>query len=145
MNQLSRHSFSEVRFKCLFNCFVFLLFCSDVQRLSSLYDATKSKLMENETHSQVPQLLYITFVTYLNLNLQWSLFSVLPSQLGNLERKWQHHEQNNFVMKECILLTAKYGYLFLVLPFISCVWPFKSKLLSSTFMWYCLLRCGSNF
>ena len=24
-------------------------------------------------------------------------------QLGNLERKWQHHEQNNFVMKECIL------------------------------------------
>ena len=24
-------------------------------------------------------------------------------QLGNLERKWQHHEQNNFVMNECIL------------------------------------------
>ena len=24
-------------------------------------------------------------------------------QLGNLERKWQHNEQNNFVMKECIL------------------------------------------
>ena len=23
-------------------------------------------------------------------------------QLGNLERKWQHHEQNNFVMKEFI-------------------------------------------
>ncbi|EDO34892.1 predicted protein [Nematostella vectensis] len=48
-----------------------------VQRLSSLYDATKSKLTENETHSQ----------------------------LGNLERKWQHHEQNNFVMKDCILVT----------------------------------------
>lgn len=49
-------------------------FKKHVQRLSSLYDATKSKLMENETHSQ----------------------------LGNLERKWQHHEQNNFVMKEFI-------------------------------------------
>ena len=24
-------------------------------------------------------------------------------QLGNLERKWQHLEQNNFAMKECIL------------------------------------------
>ena len=24
-------------------------------------------------------------------------------KLANLERKWQHHEQNNFVMKECIL------------------------------------------
>ena len=32
------------------------LFCYlDVQRLSSLYDATRSKLMENETHSQVLQ------------------------------------------------------------------------------------------
>lgn len=49
-------------------------FKKHVQRLSSLYDATKSKLMENETHSQ----------------------------LGNLERKWQHHEQNNFIMKEFI-------------------------------------------
>lgn len=29
-------------------------------------------------------------------------FPFLP-QLRNLERKWQHHEQNNFVMKECIL------------------------------------------
>ena len=26
-------------------------------------------------------------------------------QLGNLEKKWQHHEQNNFVMKECILFS----------------------------------------
>lgn len=49
-------------------------FKKHVQSLSSFYDATKSKLMENETHSQ----------------------------LGNLERKWQHHEQNNFVMKEFI-------------------------------------------
>ena len=29
---------------------------------------------------------------------------VVPLQLGNLERKWQHHEQNNFAMKECILI-----------------------------------------
>ena len=28
----------------------------------------------------------------------------LTLQLGNLERKWQHHEQNNFAMKECILI-----------------------------------------
>jgi len=27
-------------------------------------------------------------------------------QLANLERKWQHLEQNNFVMKECILQKA---------------------------------------
>ena len=39
---------------------VSLFLCSDVQRLSSLYDATKSKLMENETHSQVLLLLHRT-------------------------------------------------------------------------------------
>uniref|UniRef100_A0A673AI20 Intraflagellar transport 74 n=1 Tax=Sphaeramia orbicularis TaxID=375764 RepID=A0A673AI20_9TELE len=38
------------------------------------YDALKTKLQENETHAQ----------------------------LVNLERKWQHLEQNNFVMKEFI-------------------------------------------
>lgn len=54
-----------------------------VQELSSKYDTVKAELHENETHTQ----------------------------LGNLERKWQHHEQNNFVMKECILLQ-----LFLFLP-----------------------------
>ncbi|XP_033636610.1 intraflagellar transport protein 74 homolog [Asterias rubens] len=45
-----------------------------VQELSSHYEAMKTQLNENETHAQ----------------------------LGNLERKWQHHEQNNFVMKEFI-------------------------------------------
>lgn len=45
-----------------------------MQELSMQYEAIKSQLNENETHSQ----------------------------LGNLERKWQHHEQNNFVMKEYI-------------------------------------------
>ena len=32
--------------------------------------------------------------------------NVFHFQLGNLEHKWQHHEQNNYVMKECILLQA---------------------------------------
>ncbi|XP_074611284.1 intraflagellar transport protein 74 homolog isoform X2 [Acropora palmata] len=45
-----------------------------VKKLSAVYDASRSKLIENETHSQ----------------------------LGNLERKWCHLEQNNFVMKEFI-------------------------------------------
>ncbi|XP_041475189.1 intraflagellar transport protein 74 homolog [Lytechinus variegatus] len=45
-----------------------------VQLLSSQYEALKSQLNDNETHSQ----------------------------LGNLERKWQHYEQNNYVMKEFI-------------------------------------------
>ena len=29
-------------------------------------------------------------------------------QLGNLERKWQHIEQNNFAMKECIFSNRKF-------------------------------------
>ncbi|XP_006812262.1 intraflagellar transport protein 74 homolog [Saccoglossus kowalevskii] len=45
-----------------------------MQELSSQYEALKAQLNDNETHLQ----------------------------LGNLERKWQHHEQNNFVMKEFI-------------------------------------------
>jgi len=46
----------------------------DVQKKSNDYSTTKKKLEENETYSQ----------------------------LGNLERKWQHIEQNNFAMKEFI-------------------------------------------
>ncbi|PAA61976.1 hypothetical protein BOX15_Mlig004991g1 [Macrostomum lignano] len=42
--------------------------------LSSAYETKKKELSENENHSQ----------------------------LSNLERKWQHHEQNNFVMNEFI-------------------------------------------
>ncbi|CAI8024864.1 Intraflagellar transport protein 74 homolog [Geodia barretti] len=30
-------------------------------------------------------------------------------QLGNLERKWQHHEQNNFAMKEYIAMRQAEG------------------------------------
>ncbi|CAH1779959.1 unnamed protein product [Owenia fusiformis] len=45
-----------------------------MQQLTSQYEALKSQLQENETYAQ----------------------------LGNLEKKWQHHEQNNFVMKEFI-------------------------------------------
>ncbi|XP_034521447.1 intraflagellar transport protein 74 homolog [Ailuropoda melanoleuca] len=44
------------------------------EKLSVEYETLKTRLQENETHSQ----------------------------LTNLERKWQHHEQNNFVMKEFI-------------------------------------------
>jgi len=46
----------------------------DVGNLSSQYDAMKAQLQDNETYIQI----------------------------GNLERKWQHLEQNNFAMKEYI-------------------------------------------
>ncbi|XP_052098080.1 intraflagellar transport protein 74 homolog [Mytilus californianus] len=45
-----------------------------MQQLTSKYEGMKTSLEDNETYMQ----------------------------LGNLERKWQHHEQNNFVMKEFI-------------------------------------------
>ncbi|XP_065405741.1 intraflagellar transport protein 74 homolog isoform X2 [Chrysemys picta bellii] len=45
-----------------------------MEQLNTEYETLKTQLEENETHSQ----------------------------LTNLERKWQHHEQNNFVMKEFI-------------------------------------------
>ncbi|XP_027130289.1 intraflagellar transport protein 74 homolog [Larimichthys crocea] len=45
-----------------------------LEEMNQKYEALKSKLQENETHAQ----------------------------LANLERKWQHMEQNNFVMKEFI-------------------------------------------
>ncbi|XP_045918101.1 intraflagellar transport protein 74 homolog [Micropterus dolomieu] len=45
-----------------------------LKELNQNYEALKTKLQENETHAQ----------------------------LANLERKWQHLEQNNFVMKEFI-------------------------------------------
>ncbi|XP_041670129.1 intraflagellar transport protein 74 homolog [Cheilinus undulatus] len=45
-----------------------------LDEMNQKYEALKTKLQENETHTQ----------------------------LANLERKWQHLEQNNFVMKEFI-------------------------------------------
>ncbi|KAM6328866.1 intraflagellar transport protein 74 homolog isoform 3-T4 [Alca torda] len=45
-----------------------------MEQLNTEYETLKRELQENETHSQ----------------------------LTNLERKWQHHEQNNFMMKEFI-------------------------------------------
>ncbi|NWV39314.1 IFT74 protein, partial [Grantiella picta] len=45
-----------------------------MEDLNTEYETLKKELQENETHSQ----------------------------LTNLERKWQHHEQNNFMMKEFI-------------------------------------------
>ncbi|XP_033028836.1 intraflagellar transport protein 74 homolog isoform X1 [Lacerta agilis] len=49
-------------------------FKKTMEHLNREYESLKLQLQENETHSQ----------------------------LTNLERKWQHHEQNNFVMKEFI-------------------------------------------
>lgn len=51
---------------------------NDVQELSQKYDAVKKELADNDTHTQ----------------------------LGNLERKWQHLETNNFAMKEFIAQKA---------------------------------------
>uniref|UniRef100_A0A8C4WM63 Intraflagellar transport 74 n=1 Tax=Gopherus evgoodei TaxID=1825980 RepID=A0A8C4WM63_9SAUR len=48
-------------------------------QLNAEYETLKTQLEENETHSQ----------------------------LTNLERKWQHHEQNNFVMKEFIAIKSQ--------------------------------------
>ncbi|NXC45487.1 IFT74 protein, partial [Penelope pileata] len=45
-----------------------------MESMNAEYETLKRELQENETHSQ----------------------------LTNLERKWQHHEQNNFMMKEFI-------------------------------------------
>ncbi|KAL9821469.1 intraflagellar transport protein 74 homolog isoform 1-T1 [Geothlypis trichas] len=45
-----------------------------MEHLNTEYETLKKELQDNETHSQ----------------------------LTNLERKWQHHEQNNFMMKEFI-------------------------------------------
>ncbi|KAG9354078.1 hypothetical protein JZ751_012202 [Albula glossodonta] len=45
-----------------------------MQKMNEEYEVQKTQLQENETHAQ----------------------------LTNLERKWQHHEQNNFVMREFI-------------------------------------------
>ncbi|NXX38737.1 IFT74 protein, partial [Tricholaema leucomelas] len=45
-----------------------------MEHLNTEYETLKRELQENETHAQ----------------------------LTNLERKWQHHEQNNFMMKEFI-------------------------------------------
>ncbi|TKS88057.1 Intraflagellar transport protein 74 -like protein [Collichthys lucidus] len=50
-----------------------------LEEMNQKYEALKSKLQENETHAQ----------------------------LANLERKWQHMEQNNFVMKESSVIASK--------------------------------------
>ncbi|KAF3836180.1 hypothetical protein F7725_028738 [Dissostichus mawsoni] len=50
-----------------------------LEEMNQKYEALKTKLQENETHAQ----------------------------LANLERKWQHLEQNNFVMKESSVIASK--------------------------------------
>uniref|UniRef100_A0AAQ5XH83 IF rod domain-containing protein n=1 Tax=Amphiprion ocellaris TaxID=80972 RepID=A0AAQ5XH83_AMPOC len=55
-------------------CIMTGVFVDLLEEMNQKYEALKTKLEENETHAQ----------------------------LANLERKWQHLEQNNFVMKEFI-------------------------------------------
>lgn len=43
------------------------------------------------------------------INYRFRFWLFLCFQLTNLERKWQHHEQNNFMVKECILFFKKYS------------------------------------
>jgi hypothetical protein len=45
----------------------------------------------------------------------WSIFFYF--QLSHLERKWQQHEQNNFVMKDCILLSLHMYFFWIELVF----------------------------
>lgn len=67
------------------------------------HEAEKTKLQENETHAQVCEVRpsFLTVEGRPRLTLVSSRLSVC--QLTNLERKWQHLEQNNFAMRECIL------------------------------------------
>ncbi|RDD46218.1 Intraflagellar transport protein 74-like protein [Trichoplax sp. H2] len=57
------------------------LFKKVIESLHNQYEVEKNELNANETHSQ----------------------------LANLERKWQHYEQNNFVMKEFIESKTREG------------------------------------
>lgn len=61
--------------------------------------------------------------SFTEVSLNWiyaNLVLFLVFKLSNLERKWQHLEQNNFVMKECILLQL-YIILLLINSYLYCV------------------------
>jgi hypothetical protein len=83
------------------------------QQLTQQFEALKAQLNENETYAQVQ-----------NKLMCWDYVSLSATpyfQLGNLERKWQHHEQNNFVMKECILSLVNQQFsLIYVFLFLAC-------------------------
>ncbi|XP_076440903.1 intraflagellar transport protein 74 homolog [Babylonia areolata] len=74
-----------------------------LQQLTLKYEGLKSQLNENETYTQ----------------------------LSNLEKKWQHHEQNNFSMKEFISArTMECDYTPISRRVYSCLDDFNSKLQS---------------
>uniref|UniRef100_A0A3B3WEL7 Intraflagellar transport 74 homolog n=1 Tax=Poecilia mexicana TaxID=48701 RepID=A0A3B3WEL7_9TELE len=79
-----------------------------LEEMSLKHEALKTKLQENETHAQVraatrptERSQHICFFQELS-GVCLCVCVSLVSQLTNLERKWQHLEQNNFVMKEFI-------------------------------------------
>ena len=97
--------------------------CVGMQELNRSYDAAKAQLATNDTFTQVYYNYSIRTHTHMHarmhahtcththvrthiahMHTHTHCISSLLVQLGNLERKWQHLEQNNFVLKECILL-----------------------------------------
>lgn len=69
-----------------------------LEEINSKYKDLKTKLQENETHTQVHNPLCLFSWWQPEGDAELCVF-----QLANLEKKWQHLEKNNFVMKECIL------------------------------------------
>ena len=78
--------------------FITVPFLIGTKELVSECEVAKAQLDDNDTYPQVGResLIMYEVITFLYFHL--------TQQLGYLERKWHHHEQNNFVMKECILL-----------------------------------------
>ena len=50
-------------------------------------------------------------VSFMYCSPVYKSYITVSFQLGNLQKKWQHHEQNNFVMKECIRFSKLMLYL----------------------------------
>ncbi|GFS09394.1 intraflagellar transport protein 74-like protein [Elysia marginata] len=81
---------------------------SDLDRLRSDADSKKQKLMDDriilqKRRDNFKKMIQALTVRYEGLKSQLNENETY-SQLMNLEKKWQHHEQNNFSMKECILV-----------------------------------------
>ncbi|XP_013407954.1 intraflagellar transport protein 74 homolog [Lingula anatina] len=78
----------------------------DIPKLKAQAEEKKKKLAEDKITLQkrrdtIKQLVQDLSADYESLKVQLGDNETF-AQLGNLERKWQHHEQNNFVMKEFI-------------------------------------------
>lgn len=79
---------------------------SDLDRLRSDADSKKQKLMDDriilqKRRDNFKKMIQALTVRYEGLKSQLNENETY-SQLMNLEKKWQHHEQNNFSMKEFI-------------------------------------------